>query len=157
MKLIKTFTTPTDLYLLGNDYTGELFPSFSLTDNEQTLDIVYKNTINTINTYGHVYLIEKEEFIKQIHLAKEQEEDINDFYLFKKSFKGSIYVKLLNGDDFYDVDEKKRISYILNTEDCFVDDIDLIKYLTWQVKGELYDKDDYFPSIVVLILKEDEN
>lgn len=157
MKLIKTFTTPTDLYLLGNVFTENLQPIFSLTDDEQTLDVLYDNKLTYINTYGHVYLLSAEEYNIQEKLADELEEEIDEFCLFKKQFKGSLYVKLLNSDDFYDVEKHKRINYILESEDCFKDDIDLEDYLMYQAKDEVYDEDDYFPSLVILILKEDES
>lgn len=120
MKLFKSFTEPTDLIIIGTAIDG--FPSFSLTDDYQSLWLRHKNTEGygtCIETDGYVTLMTLDEFKRHDFDDEDiKENDTDDYFVWVKNFTGNVNVSITEEGTYNDITPE---------------DLDLDDYVMYQV------------------------
>lgn len=126
MILLKNYPQPTTIYIVGNSF-NDLNPTFSLTDDYQTLLIKSGSHKRFMETDGFCYIMSEAEFLKNKELL--MDDSYQDFIKIE-NFEGDIYVKVIDYDH----------------KDILEDNATLDEYLMFQTKD-----DSHFSDVVVVL------
>lgn len=95
MILLKTYTQPTTIYIVGNDFGG-LKETFSLTDDYMSLLIKSGSQQRFMETDGFCFIMTEQEF-------NERKDDLDDSsyqdFIKIENFEGDIHVKVIDNEN----------------------------------------------------------
>lgn len=131
MILIKNFTEPTNVYIVGEDFKN-LPETFSITDDYHSCAISNGFEKRYIDTDGFVFIYSEEEFNNNKHLIEYPSQE----YVLLKNFVGEIHVKVVDSDSNNilkkDVNLKDYLMY-QTEEDTDFDDVVIVLPLSTEL------------------------
>lgn len=141
--IIRTFDTPTNVHIIGNDFEN-LTETFSITDDYASFCLKMNDRVEYCDTCGFVYIMSDDEYDKY----KDNMDYDDQCHIYIENYMGNIGIKLIDNYKCKFGDYESAIKLIDNSKNYLPINFNHKEYL-----DDYYDNDDntHYPEVIVSI------